>query len=73
MFIDDNFNAEGQFFQLFDRIKSNNKAKKMGTIVISLHTKECNLVKITLENIASLNVPSVYFLCISWNCKKGQN
>ena len=67
MLIDDNFNAEGQFFQLLDRMKSNNKAKKMGTVVISLHTKECNLVKITLENIVSLNVPSVYFLCVSCN------
>ena len=47
--IDDNFNPEGHFIELADGMRSNNVAKK-GMIVISLRTKEGNLVKVTLEN-----------------------
>ena len=50
IFIDDNFNPKGHFIELADATRSNNVAKERGTVVISLRTKEGNLVKTTLEN-----------------------
>ena len=61
IFIDDNFNPKGHFIELADGTRSNNVAKERGTVVISLRTKEGNLVKVTLEN--TLFIPT-YHQCI---------
>ena len=60
IFIDDNFNPKGHFIELADGTRSNNVAKERGTVVISLRTKEGNLVKATLEEIKSLEKNNKY-------------
>ena len=58
IFIDDNFNPKGHFIELADGTRSNNVAKERRTVVISLRTKEGNLVKATLEN--TLFIPTYH-------------
>ena len=71
IFIDYNTNPEGHFIELADGTKSSKIVKKRNTVVISLRTKESNLVKTTLENTC-LSRPSLsVFFPYKLQLKKG--
>ena len=62
IYVDESFKPEEHYVELADGTRSNNVAKKRGTVIISLHNEHGNLVKVTLENALYIpSYPSVFF------------